>query len=70
MRKLMTMYKTLHLKDDVDKLFITSKGEWELANNKECVDGRTQRLEEHINKSKERLITAVNNSKIKKYKDG
>ena len=48
-RKLMTMYKALHLKDDIDRL----------ASMKDCINASTQDLEEYIKKSKERLITAL-----------
>ena len=59
--KLMTMHKALHLRDDVDRLYVSRKesGKW-LSRIEDCVDAST--LEDYIKKSKKRLITTVSNS--------
>ena len=55
MRKLMTMHKALHLKDDVDSLYMTSKeGKRGCTCIDEFVDTVTQELEEYKNKSKKK----------------
>ena len=51
-RKLMTMEKVLHPRDDIDSLYMTRKEERGLARIEDCVDGAVQGLQESINKSK------------------
>ena len=57
------MYKVLHLKDDIDRPYESRKGGGrELASIEDYEDASVQELKEYIKKSKERLITAVNDS--------
>ena len=64
-RKLMTMHKALHPRDDTDRLYVSRKeGGRGLVNIEDCVDATIQALEEYTQKSKERLITAARNSNI------
>ena len=57
-RKLMTMYKTLQPRDDID--YVSRKeGERGLVSIEEDVDTPIQGIEEYIKKSKEILITAA-----------
>ena len=58
-RKLMTMHKVLHPRNDIDCQDKKKEDE-------DCVDTAIQGLEE---KSKERLITAANNSISKRSRD-
>ena len=61
-RKLMTMHKALHLRDDVDRLYVSRKeGGRGLANIEESVDTSIWWLEDYIEKHKEELITATRN---------
>ena len=61
-RKLMTMNQVLHLRDDIDRLYVSRKGGGrELANLEGSVEASIQGLEDNIKKSKERWITAVSN---------
>ena len=61
-RTLMTMHKALHLRDDVDRLYVSRKeGGKGLANIEESVDVLIQRLEDYIEKHEGRLITAIRN---------
>ena len=50
-RKLMTMYKALHLIDDADRLYVSRKegGRW-FASIKDNVDASIRRLEDYIEK--------------------
>ena len=62
-RKLMTMNKALHLRYKIDRLHVSRKGGGRrLASIEESVDPSMRGLKDYIKKSKERLITAVNNS--------
>ena len=62
-RKLMIMNKAFHPSDNIDGLYVSRKaGVRGLANIDDYVDASTQSLKEHIKMSKERLITAANNS--------
>ena len=62
-RKLMTMYKALHPKDDVDILNVSRKeGGRGLTSTEDSVDASIQRLEYYIQKREERLITATRNN--------
>ena len=57
-RKLMTMHKALHSRDDVDRLYVSRKeGGRGLASIEDSVDASIQRLEDYIQK----LITAIRN---------
>ena len=61
-RKLMTMHKALHPRDDVDRLFVSRKeGGRELASIDDSVDASIQRLEDYIEKHERGLITAIRN---------
>ena len=59
-RKLMTMHKALHPRDDVDRLYVSRKeGGRGLAGIENSVDASIQRLEDRIEKHKRGLITAI-----------
>ena len=61
-RKLMTMYKALHPRDDVDRLYVSRKvGGRELASIEDSVDTSIQRLENYIQKHDAGLITVIRN---------
>ena len=61
-RKLMTMHKALHLRDDVDRLYVSRKeGGRGPASIEENVDASIRRLEGYIEKHEGGLITAVRN---------
>ena len=61
-RKLMTMHKALHPRDDVDRLYVPRKeGERGLTSIEDSVDASIQRLEDYIEKHEEGLITAIKN---------
>ena len=62
-KKLMTMHKALHPRDDVDRLYIQGK-EWGrgLANIEDSVDTWIQRLEDYTEKYEQELITAIRNN--------
>ena len=61
-RKLMTLYKALHPRDDVDKLYVSRKeGGRGLACIEGSVDTSVQRLEDYIEKQEGGLITATRN---------
>ena len=64
-RKLMTMHKALHPRDDVDRLYVSRKeGGRGLTRSEDRVDASIQRLEDYIEKCGEGLITATwNNNK-------
>ena len=61
-RKLMTMHKALHPRDDVDRLYVSRKegGRW-LASIEDSVDASIQRLKHYIEKHERGLITAIRN---------
>ena len=62
-RKLMTMHKALHPRDDADRLYVPRKeGGRELACIEDSVDTSIQRLEDYIEKHKRGLITATRNN--------
>ena len=62
-RKLMTMHKALHPRDDVDRLYIPRKeGGRGLASIEDSVDTSIQRLEDYIEKHERGLITAIRNN--------
>ena len=59
-RKLMTMHKALHPRDDVDRLYVSRKeGGRGLASIEDSVDTSIQRLKDYIQKHKGGLITAT-----------
>ena len=61
-RKLMTMHKALHPRDDVDNLCVSRKeGGRGLASIEDSVDASIQRLEDYKQKHDGRLITAIRN---------
>ena len=59
-RKLMTMHKVLHPRDDVDRLYVSRKeGGRGLASIEDTVDVSIQRLEDYIEKHERGLITTI-----------
>ena len=59
-RKLMTMHKALHPRDDVDRLYVSRKeGRRGLASIEDTVDASIQRLEDYIEQHERGLITAI-----------
>ena len=61
-RKLMTMHKTLHPRDDVDRLYASRKeGGRGLACIEDNVDASIQRLVDYIEKHERGLITTIRN---------
>ena len=62
-RKLITMYKALHLRDDVDRLYVSIKeGGRGLASIEDSVDASIQRFVDYIEKHEGGLITAIRNN--------
>ena len=52
-RKLMTKHKDLHLRDDIDRLYMSrKKGGGGLTSIEDKVDASIQRLEDYIKKEK------------------
>ena len=63
MRKLMTMHKALHPRDDVDRLYVSRKeGERGLASIEDNTDTSIQRHEDNLQNRGGRLITATRNN--------
>ena len=61
-RKLMTVHKALHPRDDVERLYVPGKeGGRGLATIEDSVDASIQRLENFIEKHERGLITAIRN---------
>ena len=61
-RKLMTMNKALHLRDDADRLYGSRKeGGRGLASIEDTVDASIQRLEDYIEKHEGGQFTAIRN---------
>ena len=61
-RKLMTMHKAFHPRDDIDRLYVSkSEGGRGLASIEDSVDASIQ-LEDYIEKHGGRLITATRNN--------
>ena len=59
-RKLMTMHKALHPKNDIGRLYESKKGGGRgLTNTEDSIDTLIRQFEDYIQKSKERLITAT-----------
>ena len=62
-RKIMTMHKTLHPRDDVDRLYVPRKeGGRGLTSIEDSDDTSIQRLEDYIKKLERGLITAIRNN--------
>ena len=62
-RKLMTMHKVLHPRDEVDRLYVSRRlGERGLASIEGSVDESIQRLENYTEKHGGRLITVTRNN--------
>ena len=62
-RKLMTIHKSLHPRDDVDRLYVPRKeGRTGLASIEDSVDTSIQRLKDYIEKHERRLITIIKNN--------
>ena len=62
-RKLMTMHKYLHPRDDVDRQYVSRReGGKGLASTEDSVDTSIQRLEDNIEKCERRLIKATKNN--------
>ena len=58
----MTMDKTLHPRDDVDRLYVSRKeGGRGIASIEDSIDTSIQRLEDYIQKHEGGLITAIRN---------
>ena len=58
----MTMYKALHPRDDVDRLYVSRKERGRgLASSEDSIDASIQRLEDFIEKHEGGLITAIKN---------
>ena len=61
-RKLLSMHKALHPRDDVERLYVSRKeGGRGLASIEDNVDASILRLEDYIEKHEGRLITAIRN---------
>ena len=61
-RKLMTMHKALHPRDDVDRLYVSrEEGGRGLASIEDTVDASIQRLENYIEKHERELTTTIRN---------
>ena len=59
----MTMHKALHPRDNVDRLYVSSKdGGRGLASIEDSVDTSIQQLEDYIEKHEGGLITAIRNN--------
>ena len=61
-RKQMTIHKTLHPRDEVDRLYVSTK-DWGsgLASIEDSIDSSIQRLEDYTEKHERGLITAIRN---------
>ena len=62
-RKLMTIHKALHPRDNVERLYISRKEEGRgVTSSENCIDASMQQLEDYIEKHRERLIIATRNN--------
>ena len=60
---MIAMHKGSHPRDDIDTPYVTRKeGERELTSMEDCVDASIKKLEECVNKNKEKLIIAACNT--------
>ena len=65
--KLMTIHKPVHLKDGIDRLYLTRKeGGRGTGNIEHCEDASIRGHEEYIKKIKEELIATPNDTHINK----
>ena len=61
-RKLMTVHKALHLRGNVDRLYVSRKeGGRGLASIENSIDASIQRLEDYMEEHEGELITAIRN---------
>ena len=61
-RKLMTMHKTLHPRDNVDRLYVSKNdGGRGIASIEDSIDASIQRLGDYIGKHERGLITTIRN---------
>ena len=61
----MTIHKYLCPKDNIDRLYVSRKGEEKgFTSIENCVDAPTQGLKNYIKKIKERLAKAANNNVV------
>ena len=61
-RKLMTMHKILHPRDDVDRLCVSKKeGERRLNSIEDSVDASIRRPKDYVEKHERGLMTAIRN---------
>ncbi len=59
----MAIYKALHPRDDIDRLYVLRKeGIRGLSSIEDCIDASIQGVKIYTKKRKERLITPVSNS--------
>ena len=64
-RKLITMYKALHPKDDVDSLYVPRKeGGRGFASTEDSVDALIQRQDDYIKKLGKRQITTTRSNRV------
>ena len=61
------MRKALHLKDDIDRVYVSKEGGRALVNFQDCLDASGQKLEDYVKKYKERIMTR-NSYSIWQYK--
>ena len=62
-RKLMTMHKALHSRDDIDRLYVLRKaGGRGLANSEDSIVASIQQLKDYIEKLRVRLISTTGNN--------
>ena len=70
-RKLMTMHKAFHPRDDVERQYVSRKeGGRGLASIEDSVDTSIQRLEDYIEKRRGRLIIPIRNNTNDKRTSG
>ena len=62
-RNLMMIQKVLHLRDDINKLYVLrKKGRIDIASIEDSMESSIWRLKDYIKKIKERLITVTRNN--------
>ena len=58
----MTKHKAIHLRDDINRLYVTGKkGGRGLANIEDFMGGTIQVIKGYVGRNKERLMTAASN---------